>query len=72
MRWQVPNVFAQIARLGPVERDEMFHTFNMGIGLVVVVPPDQVEAAMGICHEHNEKVYEIGHVTKGKRNAVIR
>jgi phosphoribosylformylglycinamidine cyclo-ligase len=71
-RWTIPNVFAQIARLGPVERNEMFHTFNMGIGLVAIVPPDQVERAMKTAGECEERSYFIGEVVKGKRTVVIR
>jgi len=71
-RWKIPNVFAQIARLGPVERDEMFHTFNMGIGLVAIVSSDQVERTMEIAGEYGERSYIIGEVVKGKRTVVIR
>jgi len=71
-RWPISNIFQQIARWGPVERDEMFHTFNMGIGLVAIVPRSEVEEARRICHAHDEQVYEIGRVTRGKRSVTIR
>jgi phosphoribosylformylglycinamidine cyclo-ligase len=36
--WSVPPIFQEIARLGQVEREEMYRVFNMGIGLILVVP----------------------------------
>jgi phosphoribosylformylglycinamidine cyclo-ligase len=41
-KWEVPPIFQLIQRLGNVDRDEMFHVFNMGIGMVVVCAPDSV------------------------------
>jgi len=40
--WEVPPVFPLIARLGEVEREEMYHVFNMGIGMVVASAPESV------------------------------
>jgi len=70
--WPVPNVFEQIARLGPVERDEMFHTFNMGIGFVAIVPAPQAERALELCAAQGETAYRIGEVVAGKREVAIR
>lgn len=70
--WTVPNVFVQLAQLGPVERDEMFHTFNMGIGLVAIVPADQVERALTLCRKEGEVACVIGQVTGGSREISIR
>jgi phosphoribosylformylglycinamidine cyclo-ligase len=70
-RWPIPNIFDHLARLGPVERDEMFRTFNMGIGMVAVVPPGAVKRAMEVCRENDQTPYEIGEVTSGSREVVI-
>lgn len=40
--WTVPPIFRLIERLGHVERDEMYRVFNMGIGLILIAPADQV------------------------------
>jgi len=40
--WSVPPIFQLIQRLGNVDRDEMYHVFNMGIGMVVVCAPEDV------------------------------
>jgi phosphoribosylformylglycinamidine cyclo-ligase len=41
-KWEVPPVFPLIQRLGKVDRDEMYHVFNMGIGMVAVCAPENV------------------------------
>jgi phosphoribosylformylglycinamidine cyclo-ligase len=42
-RWEVPHVFSVIQSLGSVEREEMFRTFNMGIGYIAVVAEESVD-----------------------------
>ena len=44
--WEVPAVFTLLARLGDLEEIEQFDTWNMGIGLVVAIPPDALDAAL--------------------------
>jgi phosphoribosylformylglycinamidine cyclo-ligase len=44
--WTVPPVFQILSRLGQVNREEMFRVFNMGIGLILVVPPSSVSAVL--------------------------
>jgi phosphoribosylformylglycinamidine cyclo-ligase len=45
--WTVPPLFLAMARLGPVERDEMDRTFNMGIGMILVVAQQEAERIVG-------------------------
>jgi phosphoribosylformylglycinamidine cyclo-ligase len=45
--WAVPRIFAEIARLGPVDDDEMDRVFNLGLGFVVVVEAGSADAALG-------------------------
>jgi phosphoribosylamine--glycine ligase/phosphoribosylformylglycinamidine cyclo-ligase len=49
--WEVPAIFRLIQRRGRVEEAEMYHVFNMGIGLVVLVGPEDVEAALAALPE---------------------
>jgi len=44
--WTVPPLFQLIARVGQVDHDEMYHVFNMGIGMVVIVAPGDVDEAL--------------------------
>ena len=62
---EVPKIFQLIMRGGPVELAEMRRTFNMGIGLVVVVAEGTSGAAMDALRAEGEKVWPLGEVTAG-------
>ncbi|MBN1399783.1 MAG: phosphoribosylformylglycinamidine cyclo-ligase [Anaerolineae bacterium] len=49
--WQVPPLFQLIEEVGQVDHDEMYRVFNMGVGLVVIVAPDEVDAAVSTAAE---------------------
>ncbi|MBX2813388.1 MAG: phosphoribosylformylglycinamidine cyclo-ligase [Myxococcales bacterium] len=56
--WTVPAIFHHIQRLGPVSRMEMYRTFNMGVGLVVVT--DQPEKTVQVVEQMGETAQIIG------------
>jgi phosphoribosylformylglycinamidine cyclo-ligase len=58
--WAVPGIFQLIQQKGNVDHDEMYHVFNMGIGMVVICSPENVERLLGQLPE--AKI--IGEVTK--------
>ncbi|MCP4675391.1 MAG: phosphoribosylformylglycinamidine cyclo-ligase [Deltaproteobacteria bacterium] len=62
--WPVPPIFRWIATSGPVDPSEMLRTFNMGIGMTVVVPSDQAEKATRILVETGTPAQIIGRVEK--------
>ena len=61
-RWSIPPLFRIIAAAGAVEEAEMFRTFNMGVGMIVVVPADQVSASLAALAGAGETAFEIGAV----------
>jgi phosphoribosylformylglycinamidine cyclo-ligase len=63
--WQAPPVFAEIARLGEVDSDEMYATFNMGIGLVAVVDPADADTALATLADAGHHATVIGAITDG-------
>ena len=63
--WGVPPIFGELQRLGNVETAEMFRTFNMGIGMVVVVPADQADALCDLLLDHGHPAVTIGQITPG-------
>jgi phosphoribosylformylglycinamidine cyclo-ligase len=65
--WTVPPLFEHLQQLGSVEQDEMFRTFNMGIGLIVVVPAEDIKKAKAILNRANERFSLIGRITRGDR-----
>jgi phosphoribosylformylglycinamidine cyclo-ligase len=68
--WTVPPLFEHLQRLGDVEQDEMLRTFNMGIGLIVVVPAEQVKKAKAILNRANERHCVIGRIARGERRVM--
>jgi phosphoribosylformylglycinamidine cyclo-ligase len=68
--WKVPTVFPWIQKLGEIDREEMFHVFNMGIGLVLVVRPDAVETVQEILKEQGEQAHVLGEIRAGEEPAV--
>jgi len=65
--WEIPALFQHLQRLGSVEHDEMFRTFNMGIGLIIVIPAEHAKRAKTILNRANERFAIIGRITKGER-----
>jgi phosphoribosylformylglycinamidine cyclo-ligase len=63
--WPVPKVFSYLARIGKIERDELLRTFNMGAGMILVVPAKHVSSVERELKRCREKFYRIGHVTAG-------
>jgi phosphoribosylformylglycinamidine cyclo-ligase len=65
--WPVLPIFEHLRSLGDVPQDEMLRTFNMGIGLIVVVPVDKFRKAQALLSRAEEKFHVIGRVIKGDR-----
>ncbi len=63
--WEEPRIFAEIRRLGEIDQDEMRRVFNLGIGMVVVVPQDEVYRALDVLRSNGQRAVELGQVTKG-------
>ena len=69
--WPVLPIFRLLQEWGHVETKEMYHTFNMGIGMVLVVKPELVERVVEVLETEHEKVYSIGIVTEGDGEVTI-
>jgi phosphoribosylformylglycinamidine cyclo-ligase len=70
--WPVLPVFKLMQRLGNVPEAEMFRTFNMGVGMVLICAPESAAPVRAHLEGRGEAVYEIGRVTKGDREVVIK
>ena len=58
--WQAPPVFHWLAQAGNIDAQEMARTFNCGIGMAIIVAPDQADKATDILTNAGEKVFRIG------------
>jgi len=65
-RWPVPPVFDLIREVGRVSRREMLRTFNLGVGMCVIVPADQAEAAVAHLAGFGQRAWVIGRVVAGE------
>jgi phosphoribosylformylglycinamidine cyclo-ligase len=70
--WEVPPVFAWLARTGGITPGEMLRVFNCGIGMAVVVAETDVDAAMSLLRAENETVTRIGHIDAAVGPAEVR
>lgn len=68
----IPPIFQMIARLGRVEPAEMFRTFNMGIGFIIAVAPQQYDNALKCLHAKGEQPIMIGNITAAQTKVVIK
>lgn len=69
--WKIPPEFTAIMEAGQIERAEMFATFNMGIGMVIVARASEAEAMADRLRESGESVVFIGHVQPGAEPVVL-
>jgi phosphoribosylformylglycinamidine cyclo-ligase len=65
--WPVLPIFEHLRELGQVPQDEMLRTFNMGIGLIVVVPAEKFSKAKALLNRAEEKFHVIGRVAKADK-----
>lgn len=68
--WPVLPIFEHLRELGSVAQDEMLRTFNMGIGMIVVIPAEKVKRVKSLFDRTGEKFYVIGRTIKGDRKVV--
>ncbi len=69
--WPASPIFDWLARTGNIAPQEMYRTFNCGIGMIVVVSPANTEQALQLLRAHGEQATVIGEVRAGFRGAVI-
>ena len=65
--WEIPSVFPFLQQKGNVAEEEMARVFNMGIGMVIALAPDAVDAAAASLNGSGESVYRIGEVLAGEK-----
>jgi len=68
--WPILPIFEHLQHLGNVEQEEMLRTFNMGVGMLAVIPAKKFKKAQTLLERAGEKYYSIGRIVKGERKVI--
>jgi phosphoribosylformylglycinamidine cyclo-ligase len=63
--WPVPPIFKYLAKLGKMDSDALLESFNMGVGMILVVPPPHVSDVEADLKRRREKFFRIGRIERG-------
>lgn len=69
---RVPEIMQELQKRANITDDEMFGTFNMGVGLIVVVSPDLKDPTLSKLKEMGEDAYEIGRIIKSEKEIELK
>lgn len=68
---EIPYIFKLIQEYGKIDRDEMYSTFNMGIGIVFIVKKDEIDDVFSFLKAKDEKVVLLGEIKKGEERILL-
>lgn len=69
--YEVPAIFKLLQKTGNIEEQMMYNTFNMGLGMVLAVRADDVDATIAALEKAGDKAYVVGHVEAGDKCAEL-
>ena len=70
--WAMPPIFRLLQQWGNVDWHEMYRTFNMGVGMVIITSPEEAEQIKAYLGKQGETVYTIGRVVRGQHDVTIK
>ena len=70
--WSVPPIFSLLESAGNIEKSEMYRTFNMGIGFIMICDQANAMKVFDCCQKMGEEVYMIGMVSEGNKSVIIK
>jgi phosphoribosylaminoimidazole (AIR) synthetase len=62
----VPSIFKYLAKIGKIDTDDLLQSFNMGVGMILVVPPKNVRSVEADLKKHREKFFLIGRIERSE------
>lgn len=66
-----PMIFKLLQKWGNIAEKEMYSTFNMGVGMILVVSKDEVEDIKALLNDKEEKFYELGEIVRGNKGVIL-
>lgn len=70
--WKMPAIFAKLQEWGNVPWKEMYRTFNMGIGMILIVDAAEAELIKAELANKQEACFELGQITSGVKEAILK
>lgn len=69
--WNIPAIFNLIQKTGNISEHDMYNTFNMGVGMMVIVKKEDVDKALSVLSDNGVEASVIGHMVKGDHTVVF-
>jgi len=69
-QWDIPPIFEVLQKMGEIDSEEMYTDFNMGIGMVIVIPPDDLRPALSLLKKFGQKAFVIGEIVRGDQRVL--
>lgn len=69
--WDIPPIFKSLQKIGNLKKEELYRTFNMGIGYVIIINQQEQELALQLLKELGEQAYVIGRIKEGGEGLVL-
>jgi phosphoribosylformylglycinamidine cyclo-ligase len=69
--WDEPRIFSTIQSFGEIADDEMEHVFNLGLGMLVILSPEDGHRALDTLRAGGHQAWRVGEITEGDGRVVI-
>lgn len=69
--YEVPAIFKLLQKTGDIAEEMMYNTYNMGLGMIVAVSPDKVDAAMEAIRQAGDTPYVVGEIKAGEKGVTL-
>ena len=69
--YEVPAIFKLLQKTGDIAEEMMYNTYNMGLGMIVAVSPDKVDAAMEAIKSAGDTPYVVGEIKTGEKGVTL-
>lgn len=70
--WKISPIFTLMQELGDIKEKEMYRTFNMGVGMTLIVPSEIVDSVIEEANKIGEKAYLIGEIRESENNSCVK